>query len=77
MFQEIWELLLQKISHKKKEPEWMTNWRLDAFKIWNEMDEPDWGNVNYEKPDFQKISYYSAVKKKKLDRSKFLTKNLE
>jgi Fe-S cluster assembly protein SufB len=61
------EEVVKKISHKKKEPEWMTNWRLDAFKIWKEMDEPDWGNVNYEKPDFQKISYYSAVKKKKLD----------
>ena len=53
------------ISKKKNEPEWMTEWRLEAFKIWKEMEEPDWANVNYEKPDFQAISYYSAPKQKK------------
>jgi Fe-S cluster assembly protein SufB len=41
----------------------MLDWRLDALKIWMEMEEPDWANVNYEKPDFQAISYYSAPKK--------------
>lgn len=51
------------ISQKKKEPAWMTEWRLDAFRIWQEMNEPDWANVNYDKPDFQDISYYSAPKK--------------
>ncbi|MBT2160422.1 Fe-S cluster assembly protein SufB [Zobellia laminariae] len=50
------------ISKKKEEPEWMTLWRLEAFKIWKEMEEPKWANVHYEKPDFQKISYYSAPK---------------
>ncbi|CAM4096110.1 Fe-S cluster assembly protein SufB [Zobellia nedashkovskayae] len=50
------------ISKKKEEPEWMTLWRLEAFKIWKEMEEPTWANVHYEKPDFQKISYYSAPK---------------
>ena len=40
----------------------MTDWRLDAFRIWQEMEEPDWANVNYEKPDFQNIAYYSAPK---------------
>ena len=48
------------ISKKKGEPSWMTQWRLDAYKIWKEMEEPDWANVKYKKPDFQKISYYSA-----------------
>jgi len=43
----------------------MTDWRLDAFKIWQKMEEPDWANVNYKKPDFQGISYYSAPKPKK------------
>ncbi|MEL0026876.1 MAG: Fe-S cluster assembly protein SufB, partial [Schleiferiaceae bacterium] len=39
--------------------------RLDAFRIWSEMEEPEWPNVTYEKPDFQAISYYSAPKQKK------------
>ncbi|WP_179352839.1 Fe-S cluster assembly protein SufB [Winogradskyella vidalii] len=52
------------ISKKKEEPEWMTAWRLEAFKVWKEMEEPDWANVNYEKPDFQAISYYSAPNNK-------------
>ncbi|MFK5959025.1 MAG: Fe-S cluster assembly protein SufB, partial [Lutibacter sp.] len=56
------------ISKKKNEPAWMTEWRLDAFKIWKEMEEPEWANVNYEKPKFQEISYYSApIQKPKLD----------
>jgi Fe-S cluster assembly protein SufB len=50
------------ISKKKEEPEWMTLWRLEAFRIWEKMEEPTWANVHYEKPDFQKISYYSAPK---------------
>ena len=54
------ESIVRSISKKKNEPEWMTEWRLDAFKIWQKMEEPDWANVNYQKPDFQAISYYSA-----------------
>ena len=42
----------------------MTDWRLKAFKSWQEMEEPEWANVKYSKPDFQKISYYSAPKGK-------------
>ncbi len=53
------------ISKKKNEPQWMTEWRLDAFEIWKQMKEPEWANVTYEKPDFQAISYYSAPKPKK------------
>jgi len=53
------------ISAKKNEPEWLLNWRLEAFKVWSEMKEPDWAHVEYEKPDFQAISYYSAPKQKK------------
>ena len=52
------------ISKKKEEPDWMTKWRLDAFKKWQEMKEPEWANVKYEKPDLQKISYYSAPSNK-------------
>lgn len=62
------ESIIRAISKKKEEPKWMTDWRLDAFKIWKEMTEPEWANVHYKKPDFQAISYYSAPKKKeKLD----------
>jgi Fe-S cluster assembly protein SufB len=58
------ENVVRAISKKKNEPEWMTQWRLEAFRIWKKMEEPDWANVTYEKPDFQAISYYSAFKKK-------------
>lgn len=59
------EEVIRGISIKKNEPEWMTEWRLEAFRGWKEMEEPEWANVRYEKPDFQAISYYSAPKKKK------------
>ena len=58
------EDIVRAISKKKEEPEWMTSWRIDAFKIWKDMVEPDWANVNYEKPNFQDISYYSAPNSK-------------
>ena len=57
------EEIVRKISEKKGEPEWMTQWRLNAYKSWLEMNEPDWANVTYKKPDLQSISYYSAPKK--------------
>jgi Fe-S cluster assembly protein SufB len=57
------EAIVRGISKKKNEPEWMTEWRLDAFRIWEQMEEPEWANVKYEKPNFQDISYYSAPKK--------------
>ena len=58
------EDIVRAISAKKEEPEWMTEWRLEAFREWQKMEEPDWANVNYPKPDFQNISYYSAPNKK-------------
>ena len=58
------EDVVRGISSKKNEPEWMTEWRLNAYREWKAMDEPDWANVNYNKPDYQAISYYSAPKKK-------------
>ena len=58
------EEIVKAISKKKGEPSWMTEWRLDAFKIWKKMEEPEWANVKYKKPDFQKISYYSAPSNK-------------
>ncbi|MGC6402391.1 MAG: Fe-S cluster assembly protein SufB [Flavobacteriaceae bacterium] len=58
------ESVVKQISAKKNEPQWMTDWRLQAFRAWKKMEEPEWANVQYEKPDFQDISYYSAPKKK-------------
>jgi len=58
------EDIIRAISEKKQEPMWMTDWRLESFRAWQEMKEPNWANVRYQKPDFQAISYYSAPKKK-------------
>ena len=54
------------ISEKKKEPSWLLEWRLKAYRKWLKMKEPNWQNVNYDKIDYQDISYYSAPKKKEL-----------
>lgn len=59
------EDVIRLISSKKNEPKWMLEWRLDAYQTWLKMIEPNWPNVNYQKPDFQTISYYSAPKQKK------------
>jgi Fe-S cluster assembly protein SufB len=58
------EDVVKAISKKKNEPKWMTDWRLDAFSSWKSMNEPEWSNLHYKKPNFQDISYYSAPKKK-------------
>ncbi|MBK8186594.1 MAG: Fe-S cluster assembly protein SufB [Cellvibrio sp.] len=50
------------ISAKKNEPEWLLDWRLKAFRAWQEMTEPEWAQVKYEDIDFQAVSYYSAPK---------------
>ncbi len=52
------------ISRKKHEPEWLLEFRLEAFRHWLTMAEPTWPNVKYPKIDFQGISYYSAPKSK-------------
>jgi len=56
------EDVIRRISAMKQEPEWMLEWRLKAYALWLEMDEPDWAHVDYEKIDFQSIAYYSAPK---------------
>jgi Fe-S cluster assembly protein SufB len=50
------------ISAKKEEPEWMLQWRLDAFQRWKEMEEPTWAMVHYPKIDYQDAHYYAAPK---------------
>tara|TARA_B100001287_G_C22669712_1_gene524668 strand:+ start:420 stop:1853 length:1434 start_codon:yes stop_codon:yes gene_type:complete len=57
---------IQEISKKKNEPDWLLDFRLEAFEKWLKMTEPKWANVNYNKIDYQDISYFSAPKKPKL-----------
>ena len=54
------------ISAKKNEPEWMLEWRLEAYRRWLTMEEPTWARVDYPKIDYQDLYYYSAPKKKEL-----------
>ncbi|MDQ6992515.1 MAG: Fe-S cluster assembly protein SufB [Mariprofundus sp.] len=56
------EDVIRHISAKKDEPEWLLNWRLEAFRHWQTMTEPHWPNVTYTPTDYQAISYYSAPK---------------
>jgi Fe-S cluster assembly protein SufB len=58
------EEVIRIISAKKNEPEWMLEWRLQAYRVFIEMEEPEWANVTYNKPDLQSISYYSAPNSK-------------
>jgi Fe-S cluster assembly protein SufB len=56
------EGIIRFISAKKNEPEWLLEFRLDAFRKWQEMTEPSWAHVHYKKVDFQDICYYAAPK---------------
>src|SRR5690554_1511348 len=59
------EEVIHFISARKNEPEWLLQWRLQAFRAWQEMEEPDWAQLNYELVSYQDISYYSAPKSMK------------
>src|SRR5246127_5376603 len=52
------------ISAKKDEPEWMLQWRLEAFERWQAMDEPSWAKVSFPRIDYQDSYYYAAPKQK-------------
>ena len=56
------EDIIRFISAKKNEPDWMLEWRLDAYQRWLTMDEPVWARVDYPKIDFQDSYYYAAPK---------------
>ncbi len=56
------EEVIRFISAKKEEPEWMLQWRLDAYERWKTMEEPNWARVDYPKIDFNDIYYYAAPK---------------
>lgn len=58
------EEIIRFISDKKNEPAWLLKWRLEAFEVWKKMEEPEWPHLNYNKPDYQGISYYAAPKQK-------------
>ncbi|MCW2307428.1 Fe-S cluster assembly protein SufB [Rhodobium gokarnense] len=52
------------ISAKKGEPDWLTDWRLEAFRRWQTLKEPSWAKLGYPPVDFQDLYYYAAPKKK-------------
>ncbi|MCX5493515.1 Fe-S cluster assembly protein SufB [Kaistia dalseonensis] len=59
------EDIVRFISAKKNEPEWMLEWRLEAYRRWLTMTEPKWARVHYPKIDFDDLYYYSAPKSTK------------
>jgi Fe-S cluster assembly protein SufB len=58
------EDVIRFISARKKEPHWMLEWRLKAYRHWLTMKTPDWANIKYPPIDYQNIIYYSAPKQK-------------
>jgi Fe-S cluster assembly protein SufB len=65
------EEIIRRLSQTKREPDWMLDWRLRAFRHWQGMEEPHWANVRYGPIDYQSIVYYAAPKSQK-DRPKSL-----
>ena len=59
------EDIIRFISAKKEEPEWLLAYRLESYKIWRSMTEPEWAHIHYEKPNFEDICYYAAPKQTK------------
>ncbi|MFO7287222.1 MAG: Fe-S cluster assembly protein SufB [Gammaproteobacteria bacterium] len=58
------EDVIRRLSQKKGEPEFLTEWRLKAYRHWLTMQEPTWAHVKYTPTDYQSISYYSAPKRR-------------
>ena len=56
------ENIVRYISAKKEEPNWLLEWRLEAYRKWLDMDEPSWALVNYPKIDYQDAYYFAAPK---------------
>lgn len=63
------EEIIRFISRKKEEPEWLTEWRLRAFRHWLKMEEPHWAHAKYPPIDYQAIHYYAAPRLEKRPRS--------
>ena len=58
--QKLNENLIRKISHERNEPQWLTDWRLDAFAKWKTMTEPHWAEFEYSPIDYESLNYYNA-----------------
>ena len=63
------EDVIRFISRKKNEPEWLLEYRLNAFRYWQTLTPPVWAHLDIPEIDFQAISYYAAPKKKELKKS--------
>ena len=70
------EDIVRTISRLKEEPDWLLEFRLDAFRKWQRMEMPEWGHLDMPKIDFQDIIYYAAPKKN-ADRPKEIDPKLE
>lgn len=70
------EEIIRTISRLKEEPEWMLEFRLNAFRKWQSMEMPQWGHLDMPEIDFQDIIYYAAPKKN-VDRPKEIDPKLE
>ncbi|MBO6038138.1 MAG: Fe-S cluster assembly protein SufB [Acetobacter sp.] len=57
------EDIIRLISHRKEEPDWMLQWRLDALKTWQAMREPTWAKITYSPIDYQGLHYYAAPRR--------------
>ncbi len=63
------ENIIRTISGKKNEPQWLLEWRLNAFRHWQQMKEPSWANVKFTPIDYQDMVYFSAPKNKNRPKS--------
>ena len=61
------EEIIGKISARKKEPEWLLEYRLKAYRHWLTLEEPEWADLKYEPIDYQNISYFSEPKSKSVE----------
>lgn len=59
------EDIIRMISARKDEPEWLLEFRLKAYRHWTTLKEPEWGHLNFKRPDYQDITYLAIPKKKK------------
>jgi Fe-S cluster assembly protein SufB len=57
------EQLIRKISNLRCEPEWLLQWRLEAFEKWQKMKEPHWAEIDYEPIDYDSLNYYNQPQK--------------
>ena len=56
------EEVIKQISAKKEEPKWLLDFRLNAYKKWLKMKDPDWAKLNIDKIDYNKMSYFASPK---------------